>query len=83
LQTIGHHFNQLFNQGWHHAALSCINTFSSLQINQYCTGLKCVSYSINQVKTQLHENIYRNVNENFSRLIDDSRVMIQVVMSFL
>ncbi len=28
-----------------------------LQINQYWTGLKCVSYSFTQVKTQLHETL--------------------------
>jgi hypothetical protein len=29
--------------------------FACLQINQHCIGLKCVSYSITQAKTQLHE----------------------------
>jgi hypothetical protein len=35
------------------------NTFHLDQINQYCAGLKCVSYSVTQVKTQLHETLYR------------------------
>jgi hypothetical protein len=26
-------------------------------MNQYCTGFKCVSYSVTQVKSQLHEKI--------------------------
>jgi hypothetical protein len=33
----------------------CINTFDLSEINQYCTGLKCVSYSITQNKSQLYE----------------------------
>jgi hypothetical protein len=36
--------------------LWCVNAFHLNQINQYCTGLKCASYSVTQVKTQLHEN---------------------------
>ncbi len=55
LQTVGHHFNRPFNQEWHLASPPCINTFACLQINQYLTGLKCVSYSITQIKAQLHE----------------------------
>jgi len=31
--------------------------FARLQINQYCTGLKYVSYYVIQVKTLLHEII--------------------------
>jgi hypothetical protein len=36
----------------------CINSFHLDKVNQYCTGLKCVIYSITQVKTQLHEKIH-------------------------
>jgi hypothetical protein len=34
--------------------LLCINTFHLEPIKQYCAGLKCVSYSVTRVKTQLH-----------------------------
>ncbi len=34
-----------------------INTFGLNEINQYCSGLECVSYSATQVKSQLHEII--------------------------
>ncbi len=53
-QFTGHCFYHPFNQEWHLATLLCINTFACLQINQYCTGLKCVSYFVTQVKIQLH-----------------------------
>jgi hypothetical protein len=33
----------------------CTNIFHLNQINQYCNGLKRVSYSATQVKTQLHK----------------------------
>ncbi len=36
----------------------CINTFHLEQVNKYWTELKCVSYSVTQVKTQLHESIH-------------------------
>jgi len=36
----------------------CINTFHWTKINQYWTGLKCVSYSVTQVKTQLHQTCF-------------------------
>ncbi len=35
--------------------LLCINTFHLNQINMYCNGLECVSYSVTQVKSQLHK----------------------------
>ncbi len=38
------------------------------QINQFCTGFKCVSYSVTQVKSQLHEkinNILYNLFNNY------------------
>ncbi len=50
-------FNQAFNQVKHRAILLCINSFACLEINHYWTGLKCVSYSVTQVKIQLHESI--------------------------
>ncbi len=42
-------------------------TFHQNQINQYCTGLKCVSYSVTQVKTQLNESLAQRPNENSGR----------------
>jgi hypothetical protein len=48
-------FNQPFNQVWHLATFPCINTSACLKINQHRTGLKCVSYSVTQVKSQLHK----------------------------
>ncbi len=50
-------FNQPFNKVWCLAIFQCINTSACLKINQYWTGLKCVSYSATQVKTQLHKSI--------------------------
>ncbi len=34
----------------------CISTLHLNRINQYSTELKCVSYAVTQVKTQLHKN---------------------------
>jgi hypothetical protein len=48
--------DQPSNQVWHLSTLLCINTSVCLKINQYSTGLESVSYSVTQVKTQLHEN---------------------------
>jgi hypothetical protein len=31
------------------------------EINQYCSGLKCVSNSVTQVKSQLHKIIYMDL----------------------
>ncbi len=53
--TFNHPFNKPFNQGWHLTTPPCINTLACLQINQYWTGLRCISYSVTQVKTQLHK----------------------------
>ncbi len=60
------HFNQCGLPPEH----LCTNTFHMNQIYQYWAGLKCVSYSVTQVKAQLCEIIGENFYDNnpcFSR----------------
>ncbi len=52
-----------FSQVLHLATLPYINTFACLKVNQYWTGLECVSYSITQVKSQLRE-IFNSIKQH-------------------
>ncbi len=48
------------------------------EINQYWTGLKGVSYSVSQVKTQLHEKWLKADNFNWSGRLGTVDLLIKI-----